>query len=289
MNTLIGAEAITKKGWLKSHRWLLLRRITQISILLLFLLGNFNIFILKGNLSSSVFLDTLPMTDPYLFLQILLTQHYPETQAFLGVLFILICYLIIGGRSYCAWVCPMNIITDSAYWLRYRLNIKNRFTFSRQNRYWLLLITFISSLLTGSLLWELINPVSVLHRGIIFGMGMGWLLILGIFLLDLLIAKRAWCGHLCPVGAFYSLLGKRTKVFTVSAQQRDACNDCMECFVICPEPQVITPALKGAKNNISPNIHSEHCTHCGRCIDICSESVFNFQLNSKNNNKGSSL
>ena len=41
-----------------------------------------------------------------------------------------------------------------------------------------------------------------------------------------------------------------------------------------PEPQVITPALKGAHR--SPLILSPNCTNCGRCIDICGREVFKF-------------
>ena len=34
-----GVEAVATKGWLKAHRWLLLRRISQLGILALFMLG----------------------------------------------------------------------------------------------------------------------------------------------------------------------------------------------------------------------------------------------------------
>jgi len=30
----------------------------------------------------------------------------------------------------------------------------------------------------------------------------------------------------------------------VAAPNRKACDDCMDCFAVCPEPQVIRPALK---------------------------------------------
>ncbi|WP_225879776.1 4Fe-4S binding protein [Abyssogena phaseoliformis symbiont] len=60
--------------------------------------------------------------------------------------------------------------------------------------------------LTGTLVWELVNPVSILHRGIIFV----WELIALIFLFDLFVLKNGWCSRLCPVGAFYSLLGKKS-------------------------------------------------------------------------------
>jgi ferredoxin-type protein NapH len=49
-----GAEAIAAKGWLAAHKWLILRRTSQIGILLLFLVGPwFGIWIVKGNLATS--------------------------------------------------------------------------------------------------------------------------------------------------------------------------------------------------------------------------------------------
>jgi ferredoxin-type protein NapH len=63
----------------------------------------------------------------------------------------------------------------------------------------------------------------------------------------------------------------------VSAAAREKCDDCMECYAVCPEPQVITPALKGATKQIGPMIKAANCTNCGRCIDICSKHVFRFE------------
>ena len=75
-----------------------------------------------------------------------------------------------------------------------------------------------------------------------------------------------------PDGAFYGLLG-RTALLRVSAAKRSACNDCMDCFTVCPEPQVIRPALKQVGQQ-SPIILSGECTACGRCIDVCDLEVF---------------
>ena len=50
----------------------------------------------------------------------------------------------------------------------------------------------------------------------------------------------------------------------------------MDCFEVCPEPQVIRPALKGAATGAGPVILSPDCTNCGRCIDVCSKDVFRF-------------
>ena len=79
-----GAAAAADKGWLPANRWLLLRRATQLGVLLLFLLGPwFGIWLVKGNLASSLTLDPLPLTDPYLVLQELASGHWPAVTAWL--------------------------------------------------------------------------------------------------------------------------------------------------------------------------------------------------------------
>ena len=271
-----GAEAVAAKGWLGAHKWLLLRRLSQLGILALFLLGPLaGIWIVKGNLSYSYTLGTLPLTDPYVVLQSLFTGHVPEKLGLVGVTIVLAFYFLVGGRLYCSWVCPVNLVTDAAASLRGRLGIKGSVHLSRATRYWILAMTLLGSAATGIVLWELVNPVSMLHRGLIFGLGAAWAIVLAVFLFDVFVMSRGWCGHLCPVGAFYSLLG-RWSPLRVSAGKRTACNDCMDCFEVCPEPQVIRPALKGANKGIGPVILAANCTNCGRCIDVCSKDVFRF-------------
>lgn len=270
-----GAEAVASKGWLRAHKWLLARRASQLGILALFLLGPLaGVWIVKGNLTFSYTLDFLPLADPYILLQSMLTRHMPEAKAFVGAAIVLAFYLLVGGRVFCSWVCPVNMVTDAASWLRERFGIKGGAHVSRETRYWILAMTLVLALATGTLAWELVNPVSMFHRGLIFGIGAAWSVILAVFLFDLFVMKDGWCGHVCPVGAFYSLLGKVSLLRTV-AVGREACNDCMDCFAVCPEPQVIRPALKGI-DGAGPVILAANCTNCGRCIDVCSKDVFAF-------------
>lgn len=277
-----GSEAIKRKGWLRAHKWLLTRRLSQISFISLFLLGPwFGIWIVTGNYNASLTFEVLPLTDPYVLLQTLMTGHLPETTAITGALIVVAFYFMVSGRVYCSWVCPVNIITDFAHWLRERLGIKGASTVSKNARYWLLGTTLLMALITNNVIWEIINPVSMMHRGLIFGMGLAWTIILAVFLFDLLISRRGWCGHLCPVGAFYSLLGTHSPL-RIRADAREQCNDCMDCFLVCPEQQVIRSALKGSEKNIGPVITSGNCTNCGRCIDVCSENVFHFGLRFNN-------
>ena len=271
----IGAEAIRVKGWLAAHQWLLARRAAQLAVLALFLAGPWlGWWIVKGNLNYSLTLGVLPLADPYVLLQSLVAGHSPERNALIGAAVILIAYFVVGGRTYCAWVCPVNVVTDAAHWLRARLDVRGA-RISRSTRYWILAMTLALALITGTIAWELVNPVSMLHRGIIFGIGAGWFIIVAVFLLDLFVAERAWCGHLCPVGAFYSAVG-RFSPLRIVAVRREQCNDCADCYAVCPEPLVIKPALKGTDDGIGPVILSPHCTNCGRCIDVCSKHVFAF-------------
>lgn len=237
----IGADAIMAKGWLSAHKWLLLRRLSQLSIMGLFLLGPLaGIWIVKGNLAYSLTLGTLPLADPYVLLQSLLAGHVPENLALIGAAIVIVFYVLLGGRTYCAWVCPVNMVTDLAASIRQRLGIKSGARFQRRTRYWILAMTLILSAATGTLVWEMINPVSMLQRGLIFGLGLAWAITLAVFLFDLLVSPNGWCGHLCPVGAFYGLIGAFSLV-RVSAAQRSACNDCMECFTVCPNHRSSSP------------------------------------------------
>lgn len=273
----VGAEAIAEKGWLVAHKWLVLRRATQIGILLLFLVGPwFGLWIVKGNLNYNLTLGVLPLSDPYLLLQALVNGQTPERLGLIGVALVILGYLLVGGRAYCSWTCPVNLVTDLANWLRTRLGLKGGAHLSRQTRYWILGMTLVVAALTGTIAWEMVNPVSMLHRGLIFGIGFAWAVILAVFLFDLFVMRHGWCGHLCPVGAFYSLIGKFS-LLRVKLPARAACNDCMDCFAVCPEQQVIRPALKGI-NGAAPVILEENCTNCGRCIDVCSKDVFRFGI-----------
>lgn len=276
MNKRPGADAVEARGWLAAHRWLIARRTAQLGILALFLAGPVaGWWLVKGNLNFSLTLGVLPLQDPYVLLQSLAAQHRPEAQAPIGAAIVLAFYGLVGGRVYCSWVCPVNPVTDAAAWLRRRIVLTRGARLSPSMRQWLLAMTLVVAALTGTIAWELVNPVSILHRGLIFGMGAAWFVVLAIFLFDLLVAERGWCGHLCPVGAFYGLLG-RVAVLRVVAVRRAQCNDCADCYAVCPEPKVIKPALKGESEGRSPVILAAACTDCARCIDVCSKDVFEF-------------
>jgi ferredoxin-type protein NapH len=165
------------------------------------------------------------------------------------------------------------MVSDFANWSRRKLNISGdrKLFLSRNLRYYIFGLTFIISAFSGLTAFEYISPISIVAREIIFGLGMAWGVVLTIFLFDLFVVKNGWCGHICPLGAFYSLIG-RFSIFRVK-YDLEKCTSCMECKVVCPEKEVLSMVTKES----SP-IMSGECTLCGRCIEVCNDDALNFHI-----------
>lgn len=266
-------------GRLWSWRYIFLRRLSQFGILLLFF-GTAHwaweypekIPLLTGNLSASKFMDVIPMADPFAALQIFLAGHLLETEVMLGAAIMLGFYLLVGGRVFCAWVCPVNVVTDLAGWLRMRLDVKPIFHLMRGVRYFVLAAALALSVITGLAAFEWVSPIGMVHREIVFGLGLGFLALISIFLFDLLILKNGWCGHLCPLGAFYSLIG-RSALWRVRFD-KTTCTHCGECARVCPEPQVLN--LKHLEK--TGLVDAGECSNCGRCTGLCPENSLAFDF-----------
>ncbi|MER2605986.1 MAG: quinol dehydrogenase ferredoxin subunit NapH [Siculibacillus sp.] len=270
-------DEMPARGFLARNRFLILRRLSQVLVFALFLTGPLaGVWIAKGTIAASMTLDVLPLTDPLMLLQMLVARHWPEGLAILGAVIVLLFYAAVSGRAYCAWVCPINPVTDLAQWTREKLGFKNKGWQPRpETRLWVLAMVLVVSALTGTLAWELVNPITHAFRAVVFVSLTSLVLVATVFLFDLFVSRRGWCSHLCPVGAFYGLLGSGALV-KVAATGRAACDHCMDCYAVCPEPHVISPALEGAAKGTTPVIVDRDCTTCGRCIDVCDRKVFRF-------------
>jgi len=257
-------------------KYLILRRITQLSILFLYFGANvYGWKILEGTLSFSILFEKIPLTDPYALLQMLVAGALISSDMIIGVLIILLFYGLIGGRAYCSWVCPINMVTDLASYLRRKLKIDKdgrRYLVSRNFRYWALGTFLILSFLTGVAAFEFFSPIGIFTRGIVFGIGFGWTFILAIFLFDLFVVKNGWCGHICPLGAFYSVVGSKSLIRV--EHNVDACTNCGECKNVCPEKEVLNPII----NKKSGFVEGIECTNCGRCIEVCSDKALKFSI-----------
>lgn len=261
---------------LVSNRFLILRRLTQVAILFLFSGAYlFGWQILRGNLSAAKVLDSFYLADPYASIQMLFAGKLISLDILIGSVIVLGFYALLAGRSFCSWVCPVNIITDLAEFLRKKLKLKGGSRFlklPRNLRYWIMGLSLVVSLLTGVAAFEYISPVSILHRNIIFGFGMGMWLIVIIFLFDLIVQRHGWCGHVCPLGAFHAAVTPKSglKVY----HEKDKCETgCKDCKTVCPEVQVMS--IIGKEDG---KITSGECTNCGRCIEVCEQKALSYSL-----------
>lgn len=265
-------------SWLKCNRYLVARRITQLGTIALFItsfrldwkIGG--VEILEGNLTASTFLGMIPLSDPFAVLQILATGNSLIVDALLGAVIVAVFYILVGGRAFCSWVCPVNIVTDFAHKIRSKLKPSLVIKINRQVRYYVLGLALLLSALTGVAAFEWVSPIAMLHRELIFGMKFGWVAVAAIFLFDFFIQKQAWCGHLCPLGAFYSVLGKISLLRI--RFDKETCTKCGDCHRICPEPQVLNLNVIFREGMV----YSGNCTNCGRCITKCPEDCFQFSL-----------
>ena len=263
------------KLW-NNYRYLVLRRFIQVGILVLFFGANaWGWKILEGNLSSSELFGIIPMSDPYAVLQMVAAGAVVATDLLIGVAVVTLFYFIIGGRAFCSWVCPINLVTDSANYLRRVFDIDRaqiaKQPITRNVRYWILGISLVVSVFMGIAAFEFVSPISMMHRGIVFGMGFGWAAIALIFLFDLFVLKNGWCGHVCPLGGFYSLLGKFSFIRVHHLEEN--CTLCMKCKVVCPEKQVLHMIGKE-----SLPVLSGECTNCARCIEVCDDDALRFSI-----------
>ena len=253
-------------------KFLILRRITQISILALFILGNFyGVKILSGNLSSSLLFGKIPLSDPFALVQILLASFSAGINAIIGAGIIFAFYALVAPRAFCSWICPINLLTDLAAWLRKRLGITTRIvSVNRKARYVLAVLALVCSGAFGFAAFESVNFISLFARAVISLSASAFAIALLIVVFEIFAGDRTICSRLCPLGGFWATLS----YFSVIRirHEVDKCTMCGKCKMVCPEVQVLK--MVGRENG---RVSSE-CISCGRCIDVCDDDALNFSI-----------
>lgn len=249
------------------RKWTIARRIVQWSIILLFLSPLFllevegeNFFF--GSLASSNFLG-ITLTDPFAALQILVASK-KFTFAYLGgALLIFAFYLLVRGRVFCSWVCPMNTLLELTDKLRKFFKLPDK-TFNRHQKVYYALGVLVLSFIIGIPVFEIISPIGFTMRNMLFTFGIGIWIILAIVLFDLFVSKRGWCRYLCPLGGFYQAIG-RAGLFQVKFNH-DKCVGCTKCRSVCfSDPVILEPGI----NRETQYVKAGDCSLCGACVDSC--------------------
>lgn len=257
----------------REMRYRIARRATQVGVLgLLWLGAHAHLGLLTGDLSSSRILRTIPLADPFAVLQILVSGQTLASTVLVGAAIVLVFYALVGGRSFCAWVCPVNPVADLAAWIQRRGGVRAPLRLGSGVRYGVLALTLALSAILGVAAFEWVSPIGMIHRELVYGAGFGLLAAVWILGLDLFVLRRGWCGSLCPLGAFYALVGQLS-VLRVSFGP-DRCDRCGECTPVCPEPQVLRFEELASRGWVT----SGECSNCGRCVEVCPRDALRFGL-----------
>jgi len=271
-----------RKLSIRAKRWLVI-----ISIHLMFFLSfKIDIQMLEGTLSGSRFLG-FHLMDVFTTLEMFVATYHIPINMIIGTTTILIVYLLIGGRTYCSWVCPYGLLSEIGEKLHNTLVkkkiIKERiFDFRIKYMFWAIFL--ILAFTSGYLVFDLINVVGILSRFIAYGWSVALAWVLTVFLIEVFFARRAWCKYICPIGTTYGFIG------IVSASRiewNDNCDHCMVCHDVCFENQVLEITKSkydiqrkelGIKKEI---VASGDCTLCGRCIDVCHSDALHYTFRLK--------
>lgn len=282
----------------KFRKWFVIRRAVQISVVGLFLLFPLaGLAWIQGNIGAAN-LFGLSIADPLSILGSVVASKkiYPPAITAAGI--VVLFYFVVGGRAYCGYVCPAGFFFEISSSVR-NLVLK---AFSRPKRsgwnldlsphikYSMLIGVLAVSAVTGVMTFEIFSPIGIatrliandfvaanpngqnLERVAVAGASVGLLVLAGIALFEAVFSKQAWCRFVCPLGAFYSLVG-RFSLLRVKIDHTD-CALCLNCQSDCPAKYVLDRPLAKEREFITMG----DCTNCGSCIDSCPSASLKFAL-----------
>ncbi len=177
---------------------------------------------------------------------------------------------VLLGRVFCSWLCPVGLVLE---WNMRFGRLLERVGWRRNwswpdVRYALLAICLVFAFIFAMPLVAVFDPPHVLGRELMYWfahhqvsrLGVGFLV--GIVLVELAFASRAWCRWFCPSGGALALLG-RARFWRIT-MDKGRCSRCQACNVACPY-ELAPMQLATTPQRFDWTT----CDNCGRCRDSC--------------------
>lgn len=177
---------------------------------------------------------------------------------------------LVFGRIFCGWICALGTLQDIFGRIGIKI-FKRRYSVSkgwdtplRYMKYGIFLGIIYLTWKTGQLVVNSLDPfvayshiaagLEELLREYAIGFG-----ILVTMLLSSILYDRLFCRYLCPLGAYYSIVG-RFSFFKIK-REKGSCIDCKKCDKGCPVALDISSGEKADTRG--------ECIACMECIEVC--------------------
>lgn len=202
----------------------------------------------------------------------------------LGIAVVLV---IVFGRAFCAWGCPVPLlrrlfgVRDNSRRSALDVPAEKRGGAS-DSRNWVLGGVLITTAAFGFPVFCLVCPVGLtfatiilLWRAIGFGdVSVALLVFPAVLVLEVVVLRR-WCHQLCPLGALMSLVARLNRTFRPSVDHVSCIHDaqgvaCQRCAQVCPERINLHDKALSAPMS--------ECTRCGECKEACPSHAISFPL-----------
>ncbi|UCV13972.1 NapH/MauN family ferredoxin-type protein [Quatrionicoccus australiensis] len=263
---------------LVSHKWRNRRWAVLLAVNLLFVFSFWlDIQILEGALTASRFVG-FHLIDLNSALQVMLAHKHIIVNLFIGTFTVFLIWVLLGGRTFCSWVCPYHLLAEWAEALHLKLVEKKLVTdheFHRGTRtvFWLLFA--LLAIVTGYTVFETLSPTGILSRALIYGPGLalGWVGLLLVF--EIVYSRRAWCRYVCPIGLTYGAVGALSPL-RVSFHVEHCFHE-GDCRKVCLVPHVLDVTVKGRASEESMSLGPD-CTRCGLCVDVCPTGALRYEV-----------
>jgi ferredoxin-type protein NapH len=246
-----------------------------------------------GSLASSILFKTVPLMDPFAWLEHSAATHRPTMECVVAVSVVLAIYSVLG-RFFCGWVCPMDMLFSLFERKLNRPKDPPLTRFHKPTRAEKIVppimmgVYLVLSVLLGQPFFTSFSPVAGTTKlgefivgvlvnlpGATMGLILAYGTIAGISLLVNIIAeyvfgiKRFWCKFVCPIGNFYGFIMNKYSPLAVQIVKPEKCVRCNLCSMVCPMSIDIVSYINEGK----PTIRDHRCFHCGRCVEVCPYGV----------------
>ncbi|MBD3219114.1 MAG: 4Fe-4S binding protein [candidate division Zixibacteria bacterium] len=228
---------------------------------------------------KGIYLPRPPGVEGFLPISSLISlRHTFETGQFswvhpagLALLLIFITVSFALRKSFCAYMCPVGLVSESLGSVgrkifKKRLKLPAFLDYPLRSLKYLLLAFFLyavfyqmSSADITTFLNSPYNKVADVKMLLFFTRVSEvtfWVLLVLVVLS--VIYEGVWCRYLCPYGALLGFIG----LFSPAKIKRNknTCIDCMKCSKVCPA-RIKVHKMK--------TVHSDECFGCMACVDVC--------------------